>query len=139
MQCRRDQAALAQLAYAALRIHEVCQMQTNTRSVTLNTPKVAEKMEEELGEEQLMFAHGCLAEWEGLPPLDGRITVGLDGGYVHAREGENRKAGLCEVIAGKSVTWDGEAKCFSFVHSYNEKPKRRLYEVMKTQVYSIGT
>jgi hypothetical protein len=112
---------------------DVLPMQTNTRSVTLNTQKVAERMEEELGEEQVMFAHGCPAEWEALPPPEGRITVGLDGGYVHAREGENRKAGWFEVIAGKSVTWDGEAKCFSFVHSYDEKPKRRLYEVVQSQ------
>jgi hypothetical protein len=112
---------------------DVLPMQTNTRSVALNTQKVAEKMEEELGEEQVMFAHGCPAEWESLPLPEGRITVGLNGGYVHAREGENRKAGWFEVIAGKSVPWEGEAKCFSFVNKYDEKPKRRLYEVLKSQ------
>jgi hypothetical protein len=85
-----------------------------------------ERMEEALGEEQVMFAHGCPRDWADLPMPDGRITVGLDGGFVHAREGDNRKAGWFEVIAGKSVTWEGEAKCFSFVHSYDEKPKRRL-------------
>ena len=31
------------------------------------------------------------------------MTVGIDGGYVHAREGDNRKAGWFEVIAGRSV------------------------------------
>lgn len=106
---------------------------TNTRTVSLNTQKVAAKMEAELGDEQLMFAHGCPADWEALPPPDGRLTVGLDGGYVHAREGNNRKAGWFEVIAGKSITCEGEAKCFSFVHDYDEKPKRRLYELLKSQ------
>jgi hypothetical protein len=37
------------------------------------------------------------------------------------------------VIAGKSVPWEGEAKCFSFVNTYDEKPKRRLYELLKSQ------
>jgi hypothetical protein len=37
------------------------------------------------------------------------------------------------VIVGKSVTWDGEAKSFGFVHKYDQKPKRRLYEVLKSQ------
>jgi hypothetical protein len=108
-------------------------MQTYTRNIIVNTHKVAEKMEAELGEEQFMFAHGCPAEWEALPEPDGRLTVGLDGGYVHAREGDNRKAGWFEVIAGKSITWNGEAKTFGFVHKYDEKPKRRLYEVLLSQ------
>jgi hypothetical protein len=108
-------------------------MQTYTRNIIVNTHKVAEKMEAELGDEQVMFAHGCPAEWEELPEPDGRLTVGLDGGYVHAREGDNRKAGWFEVIAGKSVTWNGEAKTFGFVHKYDEKPKRRLYEVLLSQ------
>jgi carbonic anhydrase len=36
---------------------DVLPMQTNTRSVALNMQKVAEKKEEELAEEQVMFAH----------------------------------------------------------------------------------
>lgn len=37
-----------------------------------------------------------------LPRPDLPLTVGLDGGYVHAREGEDRKAGCFEVVVGKS-------------------------------------
>jgi len=117
---------------------DVLPMQTNTQTVILNTQKTAEKMEGELGEEQYMFAHGCPAEWEELPSPDGRMTVGLDGGYVHARDGDDRKAGWFEVIAGKSVTWDEEAKCFGFVHAYDEKPKRRLFELLQSQGLQIG-
>jgi hypothetical protein len=112
---------------------DVLPMQTNTQTVILNTQNAAERMERELGDEQYMFAHGCPAEWAELPPPDGRMTVGLDGGYVHARDGDNRKAGWFEVIAGKSVTWDEEAKCFGFVHAYDEKPKRRLFELLQSQ------
>ncbi len=112
---------------------DVLPMQTSSQAVLLNTQKIAAKLEDELGDEQVMFAHGCIAEWEALPPPDGRLTVGLDGGYVRSREGENAKAGWFEVIAGKSVSWEGEAKCFSFVNTYDDKPKRRLYELLKSQ------
>lgn len=112
---------------------DVLPMQTNTQTVAVKTQAVAEKMEGELDEEQIMFAHGCPAEWEALPMPDGRLTVGLDGGYVHARDGDNRKAGWFEVIVGKSVTYEGDAKCFGFVHDYDEKPKSRLYEVLQSQ------
>ena len=80
-----------------------------------------------------MFADGCLRDWEELPPPDGRMTVGLDGGYVHAREGDNRKAGWFEVIAGKCVTWEQDAKTFAFVHQFDEKPKRRLFDLLESQ------
>ena len=112
---------------------DVLPMQTNPQTVSLNTRAVAARMEDELGEEQGMYVEGCPAVWEELPMPGGRITVGLDGGYVHAREGDNRKAGWFEVIAGKSVTDEGEAKCFSFVHDHDEKSKRRLYEVLRSQ------
>jgi hypothetical protein len=70
-------------------------------------------------------------------PPDGPITVGIDGGYVRAAH----KQGWFEVIAGKSVVafWredEGEvpsAKCFGFVQTYDEKPRRRLWELMKSQ------
>jgi hypothetical protein len=45
----------------------------------------------------------------------------------------SRKHGWFEVIAGKSVTDDGASKRFAFVHNYDEKPKRRVFEVLKSQ------
>ena len=63
------------------------------------------------------------------PPL----TVGLDGGYVHASDQKSRTEGWFEVIAGKSVKTEGSAKVFAFVNQYDEKPRRRLYEVLKSQ------
>jgi hypothetical protein len=68
-----------------------------------------------------------------LPQPDGPLTVGIDGGYVHARDGDNRKAGWFELIVGKSVPPDGGAKCFGFVTSYDTKPKRRLAKLLKGQ------
>src|SRR5271157_4680645 len=41
--------------------------------------------------------------------------------------------GWFEVIAGKSMPEEGAAKCFAYVQTYDTKPKRRLYELMKSQ------
>lgn len=114
-------------------LEDVLPMKTSSQSVINNTAKTAQRMEDELGKEQHMYAHGCLAEWERLPPPDGRLTVGLDGGFIHARDGEDRKAGWFEVIAGKSVTWEGEAKTFGLVNKFDEKPKRRLFDLLQSQ------
>ena len=38
-----------------------------------------------------------------------------------------------EVIVGKSITDAGDVKCFGGVTSYDQKPKRRLFEVLKSQ------
>src|SRR5207249_1159007 len=46
---------------------------------------------------------------------------------------KSRGAGWFEVIAGKSVPEEGAAKCFAYVQSYDPKPKRRLFELMKSQ------
>ena len=61
------------------------------------------------------------------------MTVGLDGGYVHASDQKSKSEGWFEVIAGKSVQTEGGAKVFAFVNKYDTKPKRRLYEVLKSQ------
>jgi hypothetical protein len=90
-------------------------------------------MEHQMGEEQAMFIEGCPAEWEDLPAPDAPLTVGLDGGYVHARDEHSRKAGWFEVIVGKSLPDEGASKCFGFVHTYDTRPKRRLFEVLKSQ------
>ncbi|MGH3721503.1 MAG: hypothetical protein ACRDRI_22175 [Pseudonocardiaceae bacterium] len=37
------------------------------------------------------------------------------------------------MIAGKSMPANGPAKCFGYVQTYDTKPKRRLFEVLKAQ------
>jgi len=99
---------------------------------------VAQRVENELGEEQWSFIEGCQRDWDQLPQPDGPLTVGIDGGYVRGRN----KEGHFEVIAGKSLlAFRREAgeeeelsgKCFAFVQTYDEKPKRRLFEVLRAQ------
>jgi len=77
-----------------------------------------------------------------LPTPSAPINVGIDGGYIHAREGKNLKAGWFEVIVGKSIPTEPEnkdalgekgAKCFGFISNYDKKPKRKLYDLLISQ------
>lgn len=100
---------------------------------------VAERLEEGLGEEQDCFIEGCERDWDQLPAPDGPLTVGIDGGFIRAPH----KEGHFEVIVGKSMLafrrdqegeeQDPAGKCFAFVQTFDEKPKRRLFELLKNQ------
>jgi hypothetical protein len=105
----------------------------NAETVRNHLHAVAERAETELGDEQVFYIDGCPRDWATLPRPDGTLTVGLDGGYVHSCDKTSRKDGWFEVIAGKSITTEGTAKCFAFVHRYDTKPKRRVFEVLKSQ------
>jgi hypothetical protein len=105
----------------------------NASTVRNHLHAVAERTEAELGDEQAFFIDGCPRDWADLPRPDGPLTVGLDGAYVHSCDKTSRKDGWFEVIAGKSMTAEGAAKCFAFVHRYDTKPKRRVFEVLKSQ------
>jgi len=52
----------------------------NATTVQHHTLAVAQRCEDELGEEQWAFVEGCPATWETLPIPDGPLTVGIDGG-----------------------------------------------------------
>src|SRR5215469_13364896 len=105
----------------------------NVAGVYRNVQRVAERMEAEIGEEQWQFIEGCQRDWDALPPPGPPITVGLDGGFVHAKGQKSRGEGWFEVIAGKSVPEEGAAKCFAYVQAYDPKPRRRLFELLKSQ------
>jgi hypothetical protein len=91
-----------------------------------------------LGEEQMSFIDGCPRDWGNLPIPDGPITVGIDGGYV--RDWDEKKRQF-EVIVGKSILAfkreEAEdipsSKGFGFVQTFDTKPKRRLFEVLRSQ------
>jgi hypothetical protein len=114
-------------------LEEILPLNTNVASTLLSTRNIAERIESELKDEKHMFIEGCVNEWEQLPEPGEPLAVGIDGGYVYGREGENRKAGCFEVIVGKSMQEHGDNKRFGFVHTYDEKPKRRLYELLQSQ------
>jgi hypothetical protein len=109
---------------------------TNQETVCEHLHAVAERMEAELGDERQPNRVKS-EEHPSLPLPDGPMTVGLDGGYVRAAH----KEGYFEVIAGRSVVafrrQEEDAvpppRCFGFVQTYDPKPRRRLWELMKSQ------
>lgn len=106
--------------------------QINTRSVRRQLQHVAERTEHDLGSEEHVYIEGCPRDWGQLPRPGAPITVGINGGYVRGRQGKSHSDGHFEVIAGKSMT-EGGSKCFAYVSRYDKKPKRRLFEVLKSQ------
>jgi hypothetical protein len=98
------------------------------------TMRTAQRLETELGAERASFIDTCPRDWAELPRPDLPLVVGLDGGYVHSSTQTSHRDGWFEVIAGRSVpTGDGKAKCFAYTQTYDTKPRRRLYEVLKSQ------
>ena len=109
----------------------------NQETVRNHLHATADRIEQGLGEEPVCLFDGSDQDWEEQPLPDGPITVGIDGGFVRAAH----KEGWFEVIAGKSLVAfrreDNDetpsAKCFGFVQTYDEKPRRRLWELLKSQ------
>jgi|NGEPerStandDraft_6_1074524.scaffolds.fasta_scaffold38132_1 hypothetical protein len=93
----------------------------------------AQRLEDELGEEQAVFITGCPAQWAELPRPDLPLVVGLDGGYVHCSAQQSRRDGWFEVIAGKAMPAVGRSSCFGYVQTFDTKPKRRVFEVLASQ------
>jgi len=92
----------------------------------------AQRLEGELGEEQVSFIDTCQRDRDALARPDLPITVGLDGGYVHSATQASRRDGWFEVIAGKVMPTHGKPTCFGYVQTYDTEPKRRLFEVLNS-------
>ena len=125
-------ASLVPYAAAADLLTDVLPIASGANATTLrqHVLRVAERAESELGKEQSSFIDGCPAQWAELPIPEGRIIVGLDGGYV--RDWDDRKANF-ELIVGRSMPDDRDPRYIGLVHGYDLKPKRRLFELLKAQ------
>ena len=125
-------ASLVPYAAAAGLLADVLPLASGANATTLrqHALRVAERAEAELGEERVSFIDGCPAEWAALPIPEGRIVVGLDGGYV--RDWDDRKTDF-ELIVGRSILEDRPPRYLGLVHGYDRKPKRRLFEVLREQ------
>ncbi|MBV8613487.1 MAG: ISKra4 family transposase, partial [Acetobacteraceae bacterium] len=125
-------SSLVPYAAAAGLLADVLPIASGANATTLrqHALRVAERAEAELGEERPCFIDGCPAKWAELPIPEGRIVVGLDGGYV--RDWDDRKANF-ELIVGRSLPEDREPRYFGLVHGFDQKPKRRLFDVLKSQ------
>ena len=126
-------AALLSYGTTAKILEEVLPLQICASSIYCNTQGVGQRIEDEIGEEQHVYINGCERDWGNLPKPDTPLMVGLDGGYVHAREGTNRKAGSFEIIVGKILQEQHKPKRFGFVLDYDTKKRRHVYEMLKEQ------
>jgi hypothetical protein len=103
-------------------------------AVRQRVERTATRLEDELGEERFSFIDTCPRDLETMPRPDLPLVVALDGGYVHSSNQTSRRDGWFEAVTGKSTpTGGGPAKCFAFVQTYDDKPKRRLYELLRSQ------
>ena len=126
-------SSLMSYGMTAKLLEDVLPIEIDASSIFKTTHKVSNRIESEIGEEKLSFIDGCPREWDKLPAPDLPLTVGIDGGHVHARDNENRKAGWFEVIVGKSIHEANQSKRFGYVSTYDEKPKRRLHDMLVSQ------
>jgi hypothetical protein len=133
-------AALTSYGTSVKLLQDVLPLDEPLQAVTIRNHvfTLAERLEDALGDEHVSFIDGYPRDWGALPIPDGPLTVGIDGGYVKAQGSEQ---GWFEVIAGKSILAfrrDDEhsapsSKCFAFVQTYDEKPKRRLFDLLQSQ------
>jgi hypothetical protein len=124
-------ASLVPYAAAAELLADILPVASGANATTLrqHVLRVAERAEPELAEERSCFIDGFPVDWAELPIPEGRIVVGLDGGYV--RDWQDRRTNF-EVIVGQSVPEDRDARYVGLVHGYDCKPKRRLFDVLKS-------
>jgi hypothetical protein len=110
-------ASLVPYAAAAGLLADILPITSGADATTLreHVLRVAERAEAELGEERPCFFDGCPAEWQELP-----IPAG------------DRKSNF-EVIVGRSLPEDRDARYIGLVHGYDRKPKRRLFDLLKSQ------
>lgn len=102
----------------------------NPKTVRNHLHRVALRAEAALGDERATFIDSCPADWRDLPLPEGEIVVGIDGGYV--RDWVNKK-GHFGVLVGKSLPRDRPDRHLGLVQSYDRKPKRRLWELLRSQ------
>ncbi|GAB3511032.1 hypothetical protein GCM10027341_50070 [Spirosoma knui] len=101
----------------------------NATTIQHHLHAVVEEQEKQMASEATFFNSCCQLEREALPPPDRPLVVGIDGGYVRHW---HKKASF-EIITGKSIPDEKPAKCFGFVQDYDTKPRRRVFEVLRSQ------
>ena len=111
----------------------VLPLNTSVNSTRRRTMETAQRLEDELEAEQTSYIEGAASDWAELPLPEERLFVGIDGGFVRNCASDSRATNHFEVIVGKSLLRDHENKRFAFVQTYDAKPKRRLFEALKSQ------
>lgn len=101
----------------------------NATTIQHHLHAFVEEQEKQLAPEATFFNSCCQLDREALPLPDRPLVVGIDGGYVR----HWHKKGCFEIITGKSMPHEKPAKCFGFVQDYDTKPRRRVFEVLRSQ------
>lgn len=103
----------------------------NATTVRQHVLRAAERMEGDLAEQRVSFMEGTdPRDWDDLPVPDRRMVIGLDGGYI--RDWRDRKRNF-ELIVGRSMPEEGEARYIGCVHGYDRKPQRRIIDHLRRQ------
>lgn len=126
-------ASLVPYAAAAELLADVLPVESGANATTVrqHALQAARRIERELTEERVSFMQdACPRDWMNLPVPDGRIVIGLDGGYI--RDRDDRKKNF-ELIVGRSLPEDGAPRYIGFVHGYDRKPQRRILDHLKKQ------
>ncbi|MER9217110.1 ISKra4 family transposase [Mesorhizobium sp. M0663] len=126
-------ASLVPYAAAAELMADVLPIDSGTNATTVrqHALRAASRLERELTEDRVSFMQdSCPREWQDLPIPEGRIVIGLDGGYV--RDWSDRKKNF-ELIVGRSLPEDRDPRYIGFVHGYDRKPQRRILDHLKKQ------
>src|SRR3954471_22683591 len=105
-------------------------VRTNAATIRNHLHKVASRREADLGDEQPRFVEGNPADGKELPVPAGPIVVGIDGAYLRNWHDKGKKF---EVIVGKAVPEAREHRYFGLVQTDDDKPERRLFEVLSAQ------
>jgi hypothetical protein len=129
-------AALASYGAAARLLAEAFPLgrTLHATAVRKHVQATAARLEDELGDERVSFIDTCPAHWAELPRPDLPPLVTRGGGYVHSSGQTSRRDGWFEAVTGRSTpTAGGPARRFAFAATYDDKPKRRLYEVLRSQ------
>ncbi|HEY0419619.1 MAG TPA: ISKra4 family transposase [Acetobacteraceae bacterium] len=102
----------------------------NASTLRSHLHRVAARHEADLGAERPSVIEGGSTELREPDLAEGPHLVGLDGGYVRNWHDKHKKF---EVIVGKSVPEDRASRYFGLVQTHDDKPKRRLFEVLQAQ------
>ena len=106
----------------------------NAQTVRNHLQRVATRMEAKLSQERTSWIEDGSPGPAQLPLPEGPIVVGIDGGYVRAREPDRmRREANFEVVVGQSIAEDRDSRYFGLVQSFDDRPKRRLHEVLREQ------
>ena len=126
-------ASLVPYAAAADLLADVLPVRSGVNATTVrqHVLRTAERIEGDLAEQRASFTEGADSrDWDDLPIPDGRMVIGLDGGYI--RDWRDRKRNF-ELIVGRSMPEEGEARYIGFVHGYDRKPQRRIIDHLRQQ------